>query len=240
MTKGLNSPDAKRPRGGRSPVPNDAEMPDKPQLRLPKERGALGRDSGGGGDRQSAPRAAPGRRITALSPEELTQGFLLHEEQLALLQHQVSIVFKFPADAPMARSLMNAVREWQAEHKAGAAHPWGSCAHYTAAALLKELAKIEDPPQNFSTADNRNLQKVVKELGPDLHESLVHMVSYCSARLSAKKEHVILDYRPVLNTTLARHSELISGLLDGCEGERLGKRAPGSLVRKARGKPSDR
>ena len=240
MTKGLNSPDAKRPRGGRSPVPNDAEMPDKPQLRLPKERGALGRDSGGGGDRQSAPRAAPGRRITALSPEELTQGFLLHEEQLALLQHQVSIVFKFPADAPMARSLMNAVREWQSEHKAGAAHPWGSCAHYTAAALLKELAKIEDPPQNFSTADNRNLQKVVKELGPDLHESLVHMVSYCSARLSAKKEHVILDYRPVLNTTLARHSELISGLLDSCEGERLGKRAPGSLVRKARGKPSDR
>ena len=178
--------------------------------------------------------------FTALSPEELTQGFLLHEEQLALLQHQVSIVFKFPADAPMARSLMNAVREWQAEHKAGAAHPWGSCAHYTAAALLKELAKIEDPPQNFSTADNRNLQKVVKELGPDLHESLVHMVSYCSARLSAKKEHVILDYRPVLNTTLARHSELISGLLDSCEGERLGKRAPGSLVRKARGKPSDR
>ena len=81
---------------------------------------------------------------------------------------------------------------------------------------------------------------VVKELGPDLHESLVHMVSYCSARLSAKKEHVILDYRPVLNTTLARHSELISGLLDSCEGERLGKRAPGSLVRKARGKPSDR
>ena len=185
-------------------------------------------------------RAAPGRRITALSPEELTQGFLLHEEQLALLQHQVSIVFKFPEDAPMARSLMNAVREWQAEHKAGTAHPWGSCAHYTAAALLKELAKIEDPPKNFSTADNRHLQKVVKELGPDPHESLVHMVSYCSARLSAKKEHVILDFRPVLNTTLARHSELISGLLDGCEGERLGKRAPGSLVRKARGKPSDR
>ena len=240
MTKGLNSPDAKRPRGGRSPVPEDADMPDKPQLRLPKERGALGRDSGGSGDRPSAPRAAPSRRITALSPEELTQGFLLHEEQLALLQHQVSIVFKFPEDAPMARCLMKAVREWQAEHKAGTAHPWGSCAHYTAAALLKELAKIEEPPQHFSSADNRHLQKVVKELGPDPHESLVHMVSYCSARLSAKKEHVILDFRPVLNTVLARQSELISGLLDGCEGERLGKRAPGALVRKARGRPSDR
>ena len=59
MTKGLNSPDAKRPRGGRSPLPDDADMPDKPQLRLSKERGALGRDSGGSGDRQSAPRAAP-------------------------------------------------------------------------------------------------------------------------------------------------------------------------------------
>ncbi|OLP96513.1 hypothetical protein AK812_SmicGene21236 [Symbiodinium microadriaticum] len=233
VREGLNSPDAKCPRGGRSPLPEDADMTDRPQLRLPKERGALGRDSGGSGDRQSAPRAAPGRRITALSPEELTQGFLLHEEQLALLQHQVSIVFKFPEDAPMARSLMKAVREWQAEHKAGTAHPWGSCAHYTAAALLKELAKIEDPPKNFSTADIRHLQKVVKELGPDPHESLVHMVSYCSARLSAKKEHVILDFRPVLNTVLARQSELISSLLDGCEGERLGKRAPGALVRKA-------
>ncbi|CAE7854968.1 unnamed protein product, partial [Symbiodinium necroappetens] len=89
-----------------------------------------------------------------------------------------------------------------------------------------------DPPKNFCVADNKYLQKVVKELGPDLHESLVHMVSYCSARLSAKKEHVILDFRPVLNTVLARQSEFISGLLDCCDGERLGKRAPGALVRK--------
>ena len=215
-------------------------MTDKPQLKFPEARGALGRGSGGSGDRHSAPRAAPTRRITALSPEELTQGFLLHEEQLALLQHQVSIVFKFPEDAPMARSLMQAVREWQAEHKAGTAHPWGSCAHYTAASLLKELAKIDDPPKTFSSADNRSLQRMVKELGPDLHESLVPLVSYCSARLSAKKEHVILDFRPVLNTALAKQSELISCLLDGCEGERLGKRAPGALVRKARGRPSDR
>ncbi|CAE7868906.1 unnamed protein product, partial [Symbiodinium sp. KB8] len=240
VTSGVNSPDAKRPRGGRSPVPEDADMTDKPQLKFPEARGALGRGSGGSGDRHSAPRAAPTRRITALSPEELTQGFLLHEEQLALLQHQVSIVFKFPEDAPMARSLMQAVREWQAEHKAGTAHPWGSCAHYTAASLLKELAKIDDPPKTFSSADNRSLQRMVKELGPDLHESLVPLVSYCSARLSAKKEHVILDFRPVLNTALAKQSELISCLLDGCEGERLGKRAPGALVRKARGRPSDR
>ena len=60
----------------------------------------------------------------------------------------------------MARSLMQAVREWQAEHKAGTAHPWGSCAHYTAASLLKELAKIDDPPKNFSSADNRSLQRM--------------------------------------------------------------------------------
>ena len=240
MTKGPNSPEAKRHRGGRSPVPADEDMAERQQLKIPDMRGALGRGSGGGGDRHPAPRAAPARRITALSPEELTQGFLLHEEQLAMLQHQVSIVFKFPEDAPIARSLMKAVREWQAEHKAGTAHPWGSCSDYTAASLLKELSKIDDPPKNFCSADNKYLQKVVKELGPDLHESLVHMVSYCSARLSAKKEHVILDFRPVLNTVLARQSEFISGLLDCCDGERLGKRAPGALVRKARGKPSDR
>ena len=165
---------------------------------------------------------------------------MLHEEQLAMLQHQVSIVFKFPEESPIARSLMKAVREWQAEHKAGTSHPWGSCSHYTAASLLKELSKIEEPPKNFCSADNKYFKKVVLELGPDLHESLVHMVSYCSARLSAKKEHVILDFPPVLNTVLARQSEFISSLLDGCDGERLGKRAPGALVRKAREKPCDR
>ena len=40
MTKGLNSPDAKRPRGGRSPVPEDTDMTDKPrkwwQIALPR------------------------------------------------------------------------------------------------------------------------------------------------------------------------------------------------------------
>ena len=39
MTKGPNSPDAKRPRGGRSPVPDDADMTDKPQLKIPDMRG---------------------------------------------------------------------------------------------------------------------------------------------------------------------------------------------------------
>ena len=59
----------------------------------------------------------------------------------------------------------------------------------------------------------------MQELGPDLHESLVHMVSYCSARLSAKKEHVILDFRPVLNTVLARQSEFISTLTTAKEND---------------------
>ena len=62
MTKGPNSPD-KRHRGGRSPVPEDADMTDKPQLKFPDTRGASGRGSGGSGDRHSAPRAAPARRI---------------------------------------------------------------------------------------------------------------------------------------------------------------------------------
>ncbi|CAE7629166.1 unnamed protein product, partial [Symbiodinium microadriaticum] len=99
---------------------------------------------------------------------------------------------------------------------------------------------VETPPKGFCAADAKYFKTWVQELGPDPHESLVHMVSNCSARLSAKKDRVILNFRPVLNTTLARHSEFISNLLDDCEGERLGKRAPRALVRKARGKPSDR
>ena len=103
MTKGPNSPEAKRHRGGRTPTAADEQMTERDPLTFPSTGGA----SGHRGDRNSAPRAAPTRRITALSPEELTQGFLLHEEQLARLQHQVSIVFNFPETAPMARSLIN-------------------------------------------------------------------------------------------------------------------------------------
>ena len=41
-------------------------------------------EGGGGRSQRSAP-----RRRTPLTTEELTQGFLLHEEQLALIQHQI-------------------------------------------------------------------------------------------------------------------------------------------------------
>ncbi|OLP95901.1 hypothetical protein AK812_SmicGene21924 [Symbiodinium microadriaticum] len=90
---------------------------------------------------------------------------------------------------------------------------------------------VETPPKGFCAADAKYFKTWVQELGPDPHESLVHMVSNCSARLSAKKDRVILNFRPVLNTTLARHSEFISNLLDDCEGERLGKRIQRPLAR---------
>ena len=64
-------------------------------------------------------------------------------------------------------------------------------------------------------------------------------ISHCSARTNAKKTHVILDLRPVLFGSLAMRADTLSKLLESYEGERLGKRSPGALSRKARGRASE-
>ena len=81
------------------------------------------------------------RRMVALNNMELTQAFRAHEEQLATLQTQVAIVFKLPADAVLAKSLISVVQGWQKSHHPGRAHPQGSCNQAVCAALLHELAK---------------------------------------------------------------------------------------------------
>ena len=53
-------------------------------------------------------------------------------------------------------------------------------------------------------------------------------ISHCSARANAKKTHVILDLRPALFGSLAKHADTIIKLLESYEGERLGRKPPGS------------
>ena len=112
-----------------------------------------------------------------LTNAELTQGFLLHEEQLALLQLQTSLVYKLPMDGLLS----------------GKAHPHGSCSHFTAGALLVQLGHSKQRPP-----------------GVDVETAFGNMVSD-------------LGDEP--------HVQLVSP-------EKLGKKAPGGLSRKARGKAS--
>ena len=71
---------------------------------------------------------------------------------------------------------------------------------------------------------------------PASHASLTRVVTHCSARPNLKKTHIILDLRIALYSELMPYSTLLMEVLDTYEGERLGKKAPGGLARKARGK----
>ena len=57
---------------------------------------------------------------------------------------------------------------------------------------------------------------MVLDLGDEPHVQFVHMVAHCSP--------------------LTKYATVIASLLDSYEGEKLGKKAPGGLSRKSRGK----
>lgn len=80
----------------------------------------------------AGPSAGPRRSlgVQALSTLELTQGFLAHEEQLALLQAQCAAVYKLPADGHLGRTLLQAVSVWQKDHKPVVAHAINGCVQH--------------------------------------------------------------------------------------------------------------
>ena len=83
-------------------------------IKSPEHKRAKGAQQGSTPDATMIPdRESSPRRMVALNNMELTQAFLAHEEQLATLQTQVAIVFKLPADAVLAKSLISAVQGWQ-------------------------------------------------------------------------------------------------------------------------------
>ena len=180
-----------------------------------------------------------GRRVGIAQPltnEDLTKAFLIHEEQLNLLQHQLSLVYKIPCE----NGLLVAVKGWQSglKHlKPGEGHPEGSCSVAVATVLLFELTKGQPPP-NTDMGDYKQLIQVVNGLidGTTQKTRLANEITHCSARLNKLKSHVILDLRLALYSGLMKHASLLAAVLDTYDAERLGKRAPGGLSRKARGR----
>ena len=116
------------------------------------------------------------------------------------------------------------------------AHPEGACSTSVAKALLLEITRTRTP----STVDRdtyHGLQSLAEHLlsNPGSNERIANEVVHCSARLNLKKTHLILDLRFSAHSELMQYSHTVSRLLERKEGERLGKRAPGGLARKARG-----
>ena len=258
--KSPKSPDHKRLRNG-APGSGQAHGPEHMDISTPVENGpptmsaaaaAAGPvDSwvqslpGTGKDRSRTDpaRRDGGRRTGVAQPltnEDLTKAFLIHEEQLNLLQHQLSLVYKIPCEHGLAKHLLDAVKGWQSGLKhlrPGEGHPDGSCSVAVATVLLFELTKGQPPP-HADLGDYKRLLQVVNGLiDSNAHKGrLANEITHCSARLNKLKSHVILDFRLALYSGLMKHASLLAAILDTYDAERLGKRAPGGLSRKARGR----
>ena len=56
------------------------------------------------------------RELRPLTVQELTRGFLAHEDELQSMLHQLSIVHKLPLDGPLAAVAQEAIQVWLKQH----------------------------------------------------------------------------------------------------------------------------
>ncbi|CAE7234510.1 CFDP2 [Symbiodinium sp. CCMP2456] len=146
--------------------------------------------NGGRADRARKP-------LVALSTAELTLAFVSQQDQLDQLQQQCAAVFRFASDNVFALRLLAAVDQWKADHRPGRPHPLGACATAVALAMLFGISDAGIPPACNEEAA-KALQTLAAELLAGEAATVAREFSHCSARLTAKKEHIILDCRPTL------------------------------------------
>ena len=166
--------------------------------------------------------------VVALSPVELTRGYLDHDHQLQQLHASTTLVYKYEESAPFAQ-LLSAVRVWQSQHRLGKPHPMGACSTAVATALFDVLRK-----------DERICPKPLADLlssmlGGDL-TVLAREIAVCSARLTTKRTHMLVELRPHLASPLLQYLPTMALFLHEQRGERLDVRPQGAPARKALGK----
>ena len=189
------------------------------------------RAAGQSANSQDAPQAQ--QPLVSLSNAELTLAFVSQQDQLDQLQLQCAAVFRFASDNFFAQRLLAAVDQWKADHRPGRPHPLGACATAVALAVLFGLSDARIPPGCNEEAA-KALQTLVEELLAGEAAAVAREFSHCSARLTAKKEHIILDCRPTLYGRIFPFYNVLCQLLESFDAERLGRKPAGSLLRKAR------
>eukprot|EP00439_Symbiodinium_sp_Y106_P057246 s4832_g8.t1 len=213
---GTGSPVHKRARGDAGNTNDHAAPP--PQV--PQQ------SSNGQADRSRKP-------LVALSNAELTAAFVSQQDQLDMLQQQCAAVSRFAANSVFALQLLRAVSQWKESHRPGRPHPLGACATAVALVMLLGLSKANTPPSCNEEAAAA-LQVLVAELLEGDSAAVAREFSHCSARLTAKKDRIILDCRPTLHGRIFPYYHVLCQFLDSFDAERLGRKPAGSLLRKAR------
>lgn len=171
-------------------------------------------------------------RVMALTPLELTRLVLTHDRDLRQLQASLSLVLKYDIENSLAASLLTATKHWQQQHTSGRPHPMGACGTAVGTVLLQQLcthgaAVHKDRDSILLTA----LEGLLSNPEPKL---ICKEISLCSCRLNAKKSAAILELQINQASILAPFQSVIRTYLEELQGELLGQRPVGALVRKAR------
>ena len=97
----------------------------------------------GAATRTDRPKA--NRELRPLTVQELTRGFLAHEDELQSMLHQLSIVRKLPLDGPLAAVAQEAIQVWLKQHVPGKPHASGSPSAAVAKEVLPFLIDSQKP-----------------------------------------------------------------------------------------------
>ena len=176
------------------------------------------------------------RELRPLTVQELTRGFLAHEDELQSMLHQLSIVHKLLLDGPLAAVAQEAIQVWLKQYTPGKPHPSGSPSAAVAKEVLPFLIDSKKPEQITEKAWKEFLAALRTIIQADDFQAVVSQeLALFSARANAKKTHLILELRMKMYSFLVPHSSTYIKLIEDYEGETLGKRPMGALARKARG-----
>ena len=171
------------------------------------------------------PKPAGRAEVTALSN--------LYRPQLRYLHASCTLVFKYDIECAFSVLMLGAVRTWQDKHRPGRPHPFGACSTALACVLLRTVIS------GAAEEDNREHKALCKLVTPWLEgedmSTIAREVSLCAARASAKKTHLILEFRPHLASVLTPALPTIAQLLLSQGGERLDVRPQRGLARNYRG-----
>eukprot|EP00438_Fugacium_kawagutii_P017360 Skav201540 [mRNA] locus=scaffold1616:127924:128559:+ [translate_table: standard] len=172
----------------------------------------------------------PAGRHQALTCLELTQLVLSHDRDLNIMTASQGLIYKLDKEHPVAAKLLQATRVWQEGHQPGRPHELGSCGTAVGTVLLQQF--LEHGLEHHKHTDEvllTALQNLLQNPSPAL---IAREVTFCQARLNAKKTFVIIDFRLHAASPLHMGYPVLRKYMDAW-GEALGPKPSGPLVRKA-------
>lgn len=167
-----------------------------------------------------------------LSHADVCRLLIAHDRDINQLHAAATLAFKFLPDSALADTLLMATKTWQSQRKHGLAHEFGSCGTAVGTVLCQKL--LEHGTAHHKQRDTALLQALDSLMATPTPEHVCCEVAHCSIRLSKKGDSVTFQVCFHIASVLMPHLHVIRGYILAMDGELLGPRPVGSLLRRTR------